>query len=110
MAYTVSRPSQAPAAAVTYNAAAASDTFAWEQGIMLHIKTTGTGTTVAVTCPNACSFGVTNSAHNLSVVIGAVTTDRLLGPIPEYLKDPATGLCTVTTTVQTGVSIAVVAK
>jgi hypothetical protein len=109
MAYTVQKPNNATPAALTYEAGVSSDTFQNSGAEYLHIKTGGTGTTVTVDCPNQCSFGVINSAHDISVVIGT-NTDRIIGPFDPMKFNDASGLVTVGLSSTATVTLAVIGK
>lgn len=69
----------------------ASETIAPIEDLVLHLKTTGTATTVTFTDPGTTPSG--SVAANPTVVMGA--TDERLIYVPQSLTNPATGLIAV---------------
>jgi hypothetical protein len=90
--------------AITLSAPSASDTTAPGERTFYWVKVGGTATTVTVVTPGT-KFGQALA----DVAVGPLTnTDRLIGPLVGELADPATGLVTIQTSNQTGVTAAVV--
>jgi hypothetical protein len=76
--------------------------------IFLHVKNaSGSPVTVTLAIPSSNS-GYSGAVYtNTAVSVPATTGDRMIGPITAGLyKDPTTGLCTITTSAQTSVTIA----
>lgn len=69
----------------------ASETIAPMEDLVLHLKTTGTSTTVTFTDPGTTPSG--SAATNPTVVMGA--TDERMIYVPQSLVNPATGLIAV---------------
>lgn len=88
--------------ALTYTAVNASETVNPGDGVFLHVKTVGTGTTVTVVVPGSV-YG--QARPDVAVVIGT-NTDRIIGPLVADLADPTTGLVTVTYSATTAVTAA----
>jgi hypothetical protein len=88
--------------------AAGGDTFPNDGATKFYVKN-GSGGSVNVTfaCPNACNFGVTNSAHNLVVAVPAAT-EKVIGPFNTDKFNDAGGLVTVTTSAQASVTVAAI--
>lgn len=77
--------------------------------VYVEIKnTSGSSTTVTFAIP-AANSGYSNAAYANNVVTVPITTgDKLYGPInPGLHKDPTTGLCTITYSQVTGITIGV---
>lgn len=92
--------------AVTYSAAAASDTFLPDDRTLLHVKNAGgSPDTVAIATP------VTYRGQAVADAGGSVAagTEKFFGPFPaQDFADPTTGLATVTHSFTTSVTVAVV--
>lgn len=90
----------------TYSAVAASDTFVPDDRTFLHFKNAGgSPDTVAITTP------VTYRGQAVADAGGSVTNaqERFFGPFPaQDFADPTTGLCTVTNSFTTSVTVAVI--
>jgi hypothetical protein len=80
--------------APSYGAVSASDTFANDGTVVLHVKNAGgSSDSVTIVSTKACDQGTT---HNVVVSVPATTGDRLIGPFsPARFNDPTTGLVTV---------------
>lgn len=90
--------------AITYTAPTASDTVQADDRAFWHVKAGATATTFTVVVPGS-KFGQPLP----DVVVGPLTsTDRFIGPLTVELADPSTGLVTLLTSQQTGVTAAVV--
>lgn len=75
--------------------------------IFLHVKNTNAATRdVVLAIPSSASTYANVTYTNTTVTIPVTTGDKMIGPISALYKDPTTGLCTITTTAQTGVTIA----
>lgn len=98
----------------TYNAAAAGgDAFAngTDERTFIHVKNTNGATrTVTVTAQDT-SIGVKGMGQltrgNVVVVVAATTGDEMIGPFSEAFND-ASGLCQITYSAETGVTVAVI--
>lgn len=74
--------------------------------IYLHVKNTNASTRdVTLAIPSSASTYANVTYTNVTVTIPASTGDKLIGPISALFKDPSTGLCTITTSAQAGLSI-----
>ncbi len=93
--------------APSYTAVSASDTFANDGTVVLHVKnTSGTVDTVTVASVAQCNQG---SSHNVTVTVPITTGDRMIGPFePSRFNDPVTGYVTVTHSQTTGVTCALI--
>ncbi|SRR6266576_1751723 len=93
----------------SYAASAASDTFVPNPSgrTFVHIKIGATATTVTIPVPATRTPRTDLTYGNL--VIGPVTSqERMIGPIdPDLFADPVTGLVTITTSQQTGVTVGI---
>lgn len=104
MALLTAQAIQITGPAVTYSAPTASDTVTPDDRSFWHVKAGATATTFTVVVPGS-KFGQANP----DVVVGPLTsTDRFIGPLTVELADPTTGLITLQTSQQTGVTVAVV--
>lgn len=95
--------------APTYAAVAASDTFVPDSDTFIHVLNTNAATrTVTVTSARTASGGrvITSPVGTVAATTGSL----MMGPFPasDY-ADPTTGLATVTCSVTTNVTIAVIA-
>jgi hypothetical protein len=89
---------------VAYSAAGASDTAAPDDRTFWHVKVAGTATTLGVVVP-----GSVYGQARPDIAVGPVTSsERMIGPLVQDLADPTTGLITLTTSQQTGVTSALV--
>ena len=88
----------------SYSAVSASDTFANDGTVFLHVKNGGgSSDTVTVTSVQTCNQG---STHNLTVSVPA-GAERMLGPFETTrFNDPTTGLVTVGHSFTTSVTAA----
>lgn len=89
-------------------AAAAGGGDACEVGddIYLHVKNTDAATrTVTLAIPSSASTYPNVTYTNVAVTIPATTGDKLIGPISALFKDATTGLCTITYSAATNVTI-----
>lgn len=93
--------------APTFGAAAASDTAEVGNGVNTFAvyKTAGTGTTVTVTVPGNNSYGQPNP--DPAIVLGA-TAEAWIPLRKEFDAGDGTGRCTITTSSQTDVTVAIV--
>jgi hypothetical protein len=74
--------------------------------VYLHVKNTNAATRdVTLAIPAGASTYPNVTYQNVTVTIPATTGDKLIGPISALFKDPTTGMCTITTSAQTGVTI-----
>lgn len=88
----------------TYSAVSASDTFANDGTVFLHVKNAGgSPDSVTVTSVQTCNQG---STHNLVVSVPA-GAERLIGPFEtSRFNDPTTGLVTAAHSFTTSVTAA----
>lgn len=91
--------------APSYSAVSASDTFANDGTVFLHVKNAGgSPDTVTLVSVKTCDQGAT---HNLTVSVPATTGDRIIGPFEtSRFNDPTTGLVTVQHSFTTSVTAA----
>jgi hypothetical protein len=88
----------------SFAAAGASDTFVPDSRSYLHYKSTGTASNLTFVTPRNVIADV--PTENYVVALPAVAGDYLIGPFPyEIFADPATGLATVTSSSQTGLTV-----
>lgn len=90
----------------TYTAVAASDTFVPDSQTFVHVKNGGgSSDTVAIVVSAGDPPGLTIADLSVAVANG---TEKMIGPFPaNYFADPTTGLCTITHTFTTSVTVAV---
>lgn len=90
-----------------FSAVSASDTFANDGTVVLHVKNAGgSSDTVTVASAKVCDQG---STHNIVVSVGATTGDKMIGPFEtSRFNDPTTGLVTVTHSFTTSVTVALI--
>lgn len=62
---------------------------------------------VTFDCPNACSFGVTNAAHDVTVSVPA-GEEYLIGPFPKGRFNDVNGFVQVTYSAVTSVTVGVI--
>jgi hypothetical protein len=97
-----------PGLTPSYSAPAAgspgSDTAVPDERSFWHVKVGATATTVTVVVPGS-QYG---QARPDVVLSGLTSTERMIGPLVQDLADPATGLITLQTSQQTGVTAALV--
>ena len=92
----------------SYTAANSTDTISSsdisERGVILHVKTGGTGTTVTVGDPGSTPAGnaAAGSPAGKAYVLGATAEARI--PVNKANVDPATGLATITYSAVTSVT------
>lgn len=92
----------------TFGAAAASDTFVPDSRTYLHYKSTGTGSNLTFVTPRNVIADV--PTQDYVVALPAAAGDYLVGPFPaEVFADPTTGFATVTSSSQTGLTVAALA-
>lgn len=91
----------------SYGAPTASDTFTPGAHVFYYAKVGATPTTFTFVVPT--SRDVITDVDISNLVVGPITNqDRAIGPFPpEVFADPTTGVVTVTTNNQTGVTVAV---
>lgn len=88
----------------SYGAAAASDTFLPDAKTFLYYKTTGTVSTLTFVTPRNVIADVPTTDYTVAL---PATGERVIGPFPaEVFGDPTTGLATVTSSSQTGLTVA----
>lgn len=74
--------------------------------IFLHVKNTNASTRdVILAIPSTASTFANVAYTNTTVTIPVTTGDKMIGPISSLYKDPTTGLCTITTSAQAGLTI-----
>jgi hypothetical protein len=88
-----------------YSAPTVSDTFRWEEGLVYIARVGVTSTTVTLLVPGADPF--TGVAEG-DVIASAVTSADRVFLCPKVVRDPATGLVTVTYSQVAGVTAALV--
>ena len=77
--------------------------------IFLHVKNTNAATrTVTLAIPAAASTYANVAYTSTAVVVAATTGDMMIGPVSALYKDPTTGLCTITYSAATNVTVACV--
>lgn len=93
------------ALAVSYAAAAASDTFVPDARTFVYYKTTGTISTLTFVTPRNVIADVPMTDYTVAL---PATGERVIGPFPaEVFADPTTGLATITSSSQVGLTVAV---
>jgi hypothetical protein len=95
--------------APVYSAVSASDTVTPVPGskLFLHVKN-GNGSACTVTLVDGGRTPAGSAATNPTVSVPASTGDRMIGPLPAEMADPATGLITVQYSVTATVTAALV--
>lgn len=89
----------------SFTAAGASDTFVPDNRTYLHYKSTGTASTLTFSFPTTQLRDV--AAQTYTVALPAAAGDYLIGPFPaEKYADPTTAVATVTSSSQTGLTVA----
>lgn len=90
----------------SYATPTVSDTFVPGNDVFLHFKNTNAATRlITVVTPRTAVAGL--AIPDVTHTIAALTGDVFLGPFPaQHFADPATGLATVTTSVVTNVTVA----
>ena len=90
----------------TYAAVAASDTLTPGGQVFVHVKNGGASPdTVGITVLAGDPPGLTIADLSVSVPNGS---ERMIGPLPgQFFADPVTGLCTITHSFTTTVTVAV---
>lgn len=97
---------RAPGTNLSFVSAGASDTFVPDRNTFLYYKTTGTVSTLTFVTPREVIPGVPTTDYTVAL---SATADRPVGPFPaEIFGDPTTGLATVTSSSQTGLTVACV--
>lgn len=92
----------------SYAAVNASDTFVPDEYTFLHVKNTNAATRTITVTTHSTSVGGLGVADVGPVTIAATTGDEMIGPFPaRHFADPTTGLATVTYSVTTNVTAAV---
>lgn len=94
----------------TYAAAnGGGDAMACGSDYMLHIKNAAASTmTVTLAIPSGSS-GWANAAYTNTAVVVPNASERMIGPIQAPLyQDPTTGLCTITYSTTTSVTVAAI--
>jgi len=94
--------------ALTYGSVAASDKFANDGKVFLHVKNGGASPdTVTIVCQTACNYGSSTPTHDLTVSVtnGA---DRMIGPFPTSRFNDANGDVTVNHSYTTTVTVAAI--
>jgi hypothetical protein len=92
----------------SYTAPSASDTFVPGSRTFYYAKVTSTSTTFTFQVPAGKGVDYSGLAVTPLSVTRATAGDVLIGPFPaDVFADPTTGLCTVTTNQQSGVTVAV---
>lgn len=92
--------------ATTFGAVAASDTMPPDERGFLWVKNANAGADTATVVVPGTTFGQANP--DVAVTVPATTGERLIGPLSPSLADPATGLITVTHSVTSSVTCALV--
>jgi hypothetical protein len=88
-----------------YSTPTASDTFQVDDDLFLHVKN-GNAAICNVTIQDASLTPGGNAALNVAVAVPATTGDRMIGPIPNVFVSTSTGLITVTYSVTSSVTVA----
>jgi len=91
---------------ITFGAAGASDTVQPDDRVMLVYKNTNAATRDIVVVVPGTTFGQANP--DVTNTIAATTGEEYIGPMVGALADPTTGLITVTTSAQAGLTVAAV--
>lgn len=107
--------SVATGAGPTFTAATASDTMLPEAHVWVEYRSVhSAATTVTVVTPGNDPYGVAvpDKAYTLAAGGGAgnIVPSELRIPLIKDMQDPSTGLATITTSQQTGVTMAVVER
>lgn len=93
-------------AAITPVAASASDTVKPDSRLFLLYKNTNAATRDITVVVPGTRFGQPNP--DVVITIAATTGEEFIGPITRDFADPVTGLATITTSAQTGLTVAAV--
>jgi hypothetical protein len=102
MALLIAQQINVPGLTPTFPAPSASDTMVPDERSFMVYKVGVTATTITLVVPGS-QYGQARP----DVVHSAITsTERWIGPLVVDLADPATGLITITTSQQTGVTAA----
>lgn len=88
-----------------YTTVTASDTFAADDDLFLHVKNAG-GSPSNVQLQDASFTAGGSAALNVNVSVPATTGDKMIGPIPNVFANTTTGLITVTYSFTTSVTAA----
>lgn len=109
MALLTSQSASAAGTQLSYaSAAGGGDTFANSGKEFIHVKNgSGSPITVTIAAQHACSFGVTNAAHDLTVTVGA-GADKMIGPFDKDRFNDTDGLVHVGYSLATSVTVAVI--
>lgn len=104
-AQAMSRAGLAP----VYTAVNATDTIAQAGGVLqfLHVKNANAGA-CTVTISDGGKTPAGSSATNPTVVVPASTGDRMIGPLPNLMADPVTGVISASYSVTASVTAALV--
>lgn len=99
----------------TFTAATASDTMAPAPNVWVEYRSVhSAATTVTLVVPGNLDTGVVypDKAYTLAAGTGAgnIVPSEIRIPLEKFAQDPATGLVTITTDQQTGVTMAVVER
>jgi len=97
--------------APTYAAAAGGgDAMSCGSGMFLHIKNTGgSPITVTLNVPAARTYEPNVAITNPAIAVPATTGDKMIGPVDAVtFQDPTTGLCSITYSGVTSVTVAAV--
>ncbi len=87
-------------------AGAGGDTFKASRNVALEVRNgSGASITVTVDVPGNDAYG--QARPDLAVAVAAAATS-VIGPFPSDLEDPATGLCKVTYSAVTTVTVALI--
>lgn len=107
---TVTKPNKTGTAWVPVSASANGDQFANTGKEFLYVKNGGAGAiTVTFDCPNACSFGVTNAAHDLVISVNN-SVESMIGPFETGRFNDANAMVQVTYSNTSSVTVAAVSK
>jgi hypothetical protein len=84
------------------------DAMAVGSGMILHVKNTGgSPVTVTLVVPSSRTYEPNVAITSQTVSVPATTGDREIGPVTATsFADPVTGLCTITYSAVTGVTVA----
>jgi hypothetical protein len=94
--------------APTFGAVAASDVFPNDGKTYIEVKNANAGSdTVTVVAQSTCSQGV---LHDSVTTVPATTGDRVIGPFEPTRFNNSSGQCTVTHSVTSSVTIAVISE
>jgi len=109
MALLTAQPMSRAGLAPAYAAVNATDTIAQAGGVLqfLHVKN-GNAAACTVTITDGGKSPAGQAAQSVTVVVPASTGDRMIGPLPNVMADPVTGVISAAYSVTATVTAALV--